>query len=71
MLVCRRDCTLERVGLACSDCGHTNIVHPHVQNPSVRACVLCELALLLKETRVTFSSPASGTNEKRAQSDET
>ena len=34
----------DRIGAACPDCGHTNLVHPQAYaNPSLTACVICEL----------------------------
>lgn len=41
--ICRYDCTSERVGISCPLCGHTNFVHPSAGNPSLTACVICEL----------------------------
>lgn len=34
----------DRIGAACPDCGHTNIVHPNPQgNPSLTHCLFCSL----------------------------
>lgn len=33
----------ERIGAACEECGHTNVVHPGYGNPSVFECLLCRL----------------------------
>jgi uncharacterized OB-fold protein len=40
----------EVIGKACSDCGHTNLVHPHrVYNHTLTACVLCLLVEKIKQ----------------------
>jgi hypothetical protein len=31
----------EQVGAPCGFCGHTNLVHPGAQNPSLEACAIC------------------------------
>lgn len=33
----------DMIGGACGACGHTNLVHPGPQNPSVSACALCTI----------------------------
>lgn len=33
----------EVIGKACSNCGHTNVVHPGVHNPHLTACVICRM----------------------------
>jgi hypothetical protein len=33
------------IGESCSACGHTNLVHPGPNNPSLTACVICQLLL--------------------------
>lgn len=41
---CTRPTTAgEMIGDPCTDCGHTNVVHPGRLNPALTACVLCEL----------------------------
>lgn len=31
------------IGAVCEHCGHTNVVHPGPHNPTLIACVICEL----------------------------
>jgi hypothetical protein len=33
----------EVIGAPCDNCGHTNLVHPGPQNPSLTACAICEM----------------------------
>lgn len=33
----------DRVGEACKECGHTNLVHHGPHNPALIECVLCVL----------------------------
>lgn len=41
----------EMIGEPCGVCGHTNVVHPGPQNPSVEQCVLCVLEAMLTSNR--------------------
>jgi DNA-directed RNA polymerase subunit RPC12/RpoP len=31
------------IGVACPSCGHSDLVHPGIHNPTVDACLLCML----------------------------
>jgi len=33
----------EMAGAPCAACGHCNLLHPGYVNPTIKACVLCEL----------------------------
>lgn len=38
------------IGRPCRDCGHANILHPSpLANPTLEACIICELVILKKE----------------------
>ena len=41
----------EIIGTACEDCGHTNVVHPNLGNPSLKACAICEIIALVSDAR--------------------
>lgn len=50
-MICTRDVSGDLVGAGCPDCGHSGYAHPHVQQPGVTACVLCELLALRDQLR--------------------
>lgn len=31
---------------ACEECGHTVMLHPGLHNPSLEACLVCEMAAI-------------------------
>jgi hypothetical protein len=33
----------EPIGIPCTSCGHTNLVHPGSHNPGLTACALCTM----------------------------
>lgn len=41
----------EILGAACPDCKHTSFVHPGHPNPTLHACVICELLAMLPKRR--------------------
>lgn len=41
----------DEFGEQCDDCGHTNVVHPSMVNPSIDKCMFCLLESLGKEPR--------------------
>lgn len=43
MTCTRRSKGSERIGAPCPDCGHTNIAHPGVGNPSLTECAICSM----------------------------
>lgn len=43
----------QMIGLPCSNCGHTDLVHPGNHNPAIAECLLC----LLEETIEQFTPP--------------
>lgn len=39
----------DTIGTACSNCGHTNVVHPGHHNPSLSECAICLLLAAIPE----------------------
>lgn len=37
----------DMIGAACPVCGHTNLVHPGLSNPSLSSCAVCQILLAI------------------------
>lgn len=47
---CTQNVTSWPLGENCA-CGHTGMAHPGSHNPSVKACLLCELEFQIRQIR--------------------
>lgn len=51
MICTKRVQASDLVGILCKECLHTTMVHPGYPNPTLEACVICEMLDLIEKAK--------------------
>lgn len=69
-MICTRpvgvDSPVSYFGEACPECGHTMAGHPGVINPSLDACLVCEVQAVVQQLRDAATSHADVVDQRLA-----
>jgi hypothetical protein len=71
-MICTRQNTADDqapawLGAPCPDCGHTSLGHPGMTNPTLDACLVCEVQAAVSQLRDTITGQALAESEQLAQ----